>query len=185
VGYLRVRVGSGDGKVVGEVDAALDSLKDTRALMLDLRETLGPGSRAETEALLSRFGGTAYRSPVVILVDRWTAGEGEALAAGVKAATNARIVGTRMAGLRGELREVTLPASGIVVSFPARKTVLADGAPREELRPDVPVDLAAPLGGPGDPILYQALKLVEPPCPGSACRNAPGSPPPAHGSPRR
>jgi len=184
VGYLRVRVGTGDAAVVEQFDAALGFLKDTRALILDLRETLGPGSRAETQALLSRFEGTAYRAPVVILVDRWTAGEGEALAAGVKAATGARMVGTAMAGLRGELREVTLPASGIVVSFPARKTLLANGAPREALRPDIPVDLAAPLGGPGDPILYQALKRVEP-CPGSACRSAPGSPPPARESPRR
>jgi hypothetical protein len=36
-----------------------------------------------------------------------------------------------------------------------------DGTPREALRPSVEVDLAAPSGGPGDPILYQALKLLE------------------------
>ena len=29
------------------------------------------------------------------------------------------------------------------------------------LRPAIGVDLAAPSGGPGDPILYQALKLLE------------------------
>jgi len=28
-------------------------------------------------------------------------------------------------------------------------------------RPHVSVDLSAPSGGPGDPILYQALKLLE------------------------
>jgi hypothetical protein len=48
-----------------------------------------------------------------------------------------------------------------VVSFPAEKTFLPDGTPREALRPQLPVDLAAPSGGPGDPILYQALKLFE------------------------
>ncbi len=185
IGYLRPRVGSADTRLVEHFAQALAELKGTRALIVDLRETLGPGSPAETLAILARFADSGYRAPVAVLVDRWTAGEGEAIAAGLKAAAGARIVGTPMAGLRGELREVTLPASGIVLEFPARKTFLAGGLPREALRPDIAVDLAAPSGGPGDPILYQALKLLEPPCPGSACRSDRGSPPPARGFPRR
>ncbi len=78
----------------------------------------------------------------------------------MNAVANATLVGTPMAGLRGELREVTLRHSGIVVRFPAEKTYHVDGTPREALRPAIPVDLAAPSGGPGDPILYQALKLL-------------------------
>lgn len=97
----------------------------------------------------------------MVLVDRWTAGEGEALAAGLQAVARARLVGTRTAGLRGELREVRLPHSGIVARFPAEKALSPDGRPRETLTPEVLVDLAAPRGGPGDPILYQALKLLE------------------------
>ena len=143
-----------------------------------------PGSPGESQSILARFAAAAYRAPIAVLVDRWTAGEGEALAAGLRFAASARLVGTPMAGLRGELREATLPHSGIVVAFPGGKSLLPGGAPRESLRPDVPVDLAAPRGGPGDPILYQALKLLEP-CSGPACRSAPGSPPPARGSPLR
>jgi carboxyl-terminal processing protease len=97
-----------------------------------------------------------------LLVDRWTAGEGEALAAGLQAVARARLIGTRMAGLRGELRDVRLPHSGIVVRFPAQRTFLPDGRPRETLTPEILVDLALPQGGPGDPILYQALKMLEP-----------------------
>jgi len=41
------------------------------------------------------------------------------------------------------------------------RTFLLDGRPRESLRPEIPVDLAAPSGGPGDPVLYQALKAFE------------------------
>jgi carboxyl-terminal processing protease len=106
-------------------------------------------------------GTNPYAAPVVVLVDRWTAGEGEALAAGLRAVAGARLVGTRMAGLRGELREVRLPASGIVLRHPAQKTFSVEGTPRESMRPDVLVDLAAPQGGPGDPILYQGLRLLE------------------------
>jgi C-terminal processing protease CtpA/Prc len=209
IGYLRVRIGSADEQQVENFDGALDSLKDTRALILDLRESVGPGSRALTRAILARFaaaetrwrmheprdgtrvadsiaprGSAPFPAPLVVLADRWTAGEGEALVAGLHAVAHARIVGTAMAGLRGELREVTLPHSAIVLSFPGEQTFLANGEPLESLRPDVTLDLAAPQAGPGDPILYQALKLLEP-CPGRACRSAPGSPPPARGSLRR
>jgi hypothetical protein len=70
-------------------------------------------------------------------------------------------VGTHTAGLRGELRTAKLPHSGIEVRFPGEKTFLVSGEPRDSLRPAVLVDLSAPSGGPGDPILYQALKLLE------------------------
>jgi hypothetical protein len=48
-----------------------------------------------------------------------------------------------------------------VVRFPGERTLLPDGTPREALLAQVPVDLAAPPGGPGDPILYPALKRRE------------------------
>jgi carboxyl-terminal processing protease len=186
LGYIRIRNDADGARLAEHFDAALNYLNDTRALILDLRETKGPGTRAATRSILGRFveaevpwqmrelrGGPrvtdtveprnspAYRAPLVVLVDRWTSGEAEALAAGLHAAARARLVGTPMAGLRGELREVKLPHSGLVVSFPGEKTFLPDGTPREALLPQVPVDLAAPSGGPGDPILYQALKLLE------------------------
>ncbi len=186
LGYLRIKNGADDVRLVEQFDNALHYLKDTRALIVDLRETAGPASRASTLAILGRFlaaaapwqtretrggkrvvdvaspdGAFTYGAPVVVLVDRWTEGEAEALAAGLKAAARSRLVGTPMAGLRGELREVRLPRSGIVARFPAEKALLPDGTPRESLRPDIAIDLAAPSGGPGDPILYQALKLLE------------------------
>jgi hypothetical protein len=182
--YIRVRMGAGE-KVAALFHGALTRLARTRAMILDLRESIGPGERATTLAILSRFtrtavpwqvrhapgqprvtdvvepGGSTYGSPVVVLVDRWTAGEGEALAAGLAAIAKAQIVGTPMAGLRGELREVTLPATGLVVRYPAERVFTVQGDPRETLPPSLRVDLAAPSGGPGDPILYQALKLFD------------------------
>lgn len=187
LGYIRIKSGLSDERLPEQFDGALNYIKDTRALILDLREISAPGSREVTLAILGRFvtaptawqrrqprrgavaidsvsprGAFAYRAPVVVLVDRWTAGEGEALAAGLAAAAGARLVGTAMAGLRGELGEERLPHSGIVVRFPVEKAFHIDGTPRERLRPAVEIELAAPSGGPGDPILYQALKLLEP-----------------------
>ena len=144
-----------------------------RALIVDLRETAGPSPRETTRAILA--GLADARTSLVVLVDRWTVGddfriadgggeggghpvdqadEGEQLAIALASAARARIVGTQTAGLRGELESKTLPASGIVVSFPAARR-------EAPVLPHVPVDLAAPSGGPGDPILYQALKVLE------------------------
>jgi C-terminal processing protease CtpA/Prc len=189
VGYIRIKNVLGHPQLVQHFDAALSYLKDTRALILDLRETPDVGARATTESLLSRFTEkpaawqiregpgrsrttdsvpgmpAAYRGTLIVLVDRWTAGEGEALAAGLEALAHATLVGTPMAGLRGELRDVKLRHSGITVRFPAQRAFHVNGTARESLRPSVEVDLAAPSGGPGDPILYQALKLAEPSSP--------------------
>jgi carboxyl-terminal processing protease len=187
IGYLRVRNAGADPDLLRDLDAAITMLRGTRGLIFDLRESTGPASRAQTAAILARFApaGTPwqmreprrgpratdlvpaghrsppYAGPVVVLVDRWTEGEAEALAAGLHEAAHARIAGTPAAGLRGELHAVTLPHSGIVVRYPEQRAFLLDGRAREALRPEIPVDLAAPSGGPGDPILYQALKAFE------------------------
>ena len=184
IGYIRVRIGAASD-LARQFAGAMASLANPRALILDLRETAGPGDRATTLAILAHFAkapspwqarqshggaraidtvqpaGKAYAAPVAVLVDRWTAGEGEALAAGIASIAHAEIVGTAMAGLRGELREVTLPASGIRLRFPSERTFTAAGVARESVAPTIAVNLAAPAGGPGDPILYRALKLFE------------------------
>ena len=188
--YVRVKNNLGDPGLVQHFDAALQQLRSTRGLILDLRETQSGGSRAVARDLLARFvnaetpwllrvprqAGTAGAAPAervaprgpftyagrtVALVDRWTAAEGESLAVGLEAAAGTTLVGTPMAGLRGESRELRLPASGIVLRFPAARVLHANGTPREAVRPAVAVDIVNPSGGPGDPILYQALKLLE------------------------
>ena len=183
IAYVRLR-SLADARVLEQLDAMRPVMKDARAAILDLRDA-SPGTRETTLAILSRFasregpwqiregrdgkrdadrvtpGATLFRGPLVVLVDRWTAGESEALAAGLAAVASARLVGTAMAGMRGELHTIRLPHSGISVRFPAEKTFTPDGTPRESLRPAVEIDPAAPSGGPGDPILYQALKLLE------------------------
>jgi len=185
IGYVRVRIGAPGNALASQFDGAMGSMAGTRALIVDLRDVAGPGPRETTLAILSRFArqpsawqvrqagarremdmvrpeGAPYTAPVAVLVDRWTAGEAEALAAGLESVARATLVGTPMAGLRGELREVALPVSGVTLRFPAERTFSAtSGVARESIRPSIAVNLAAPSGGPGDPILYQALKLFE------------------------
>jgi len=188
LGYLRLKNNLGEGGVVQHFDAALQHLRDTRALIVDLRETQAGGAPDVARALLGRFvtaeapwilrqprgaaaravpervtprGPYAYGGRLAVLVDHWTAGEGESLACGLESAARATLVGTAMAGLRGEAREVRLPASGIALRYPASRVFHTNGTPREVVRPGLAVNIVAPSGGPGDPILYQALKLLE------------------------
>lgn len=151
LGYIRIRFGADDANLVRHVEGAVNFVKQTRALILDLRDQLSPGAPGLAKPLLAKL--EAYPAPVVLLTDRWTAGEAEKLARDIQARAGTKSIGTR-----------------------------SGGSP--PLVPDQLVDLAAPQGGPGDPILYQALKSLEP-CPGPACRTFPGSPPPARGSPPR
>ena len=184
VGYLRLRFGA-EPSVVRQLDAGLAALDGVRALVLDLRDTAGPRNDGEMLATLTRFAheagvwrvrsarsgertadrvvpsAHAIRVPLVVLVDRWTQGAAESLALGLRAVSAATLIGTPMAMLRGVAANVRLPHSGIVARFAMERAHAPDGSPREDARPDVPVDLAAPSGGPGDPILYQALKRLE------------------------
>lgn len=175
-----------DAAFVEGLDALLARIGDARALLLDLRDVNDATAPETVRGLLGRFAeretpwqvrlarqdkggarmldtvtpaGVRTGKPVVALVDRWTAGSGEALAAGLQAA-GARLVGTPMAGLRGALGEIRLPASRLRVRFPVERALLPDGTPREALRPQVLVDLETPSAGPGDPILYEALKAA-------------------------
>jgi C-terminal processing protease CtpA/Prc len=191
LGYIRPKNNLNDTALIAHFDAALAYLKDTRALILDLRETQSGGNPAVARAILGRFietdapwkaraargqarvvdtvavrGPFTYTAPLLVLVDRWTAGEGEALAVGFASAARATLLGTPMAGLRGETREVALRHTGIAVRFAAEKSFRIDGTPREAVAPAILVDIEHPSGGPGDPILYQALKYFE-------ARNAP------------
>jgi C-terminal processing protease CtpA/Prc len=71
------------------------------------------------------------------------------------------VVGTRMAGLLGATHSITLPHSGIGVSFPAEKLFHVNGTPREDYVPTVLVDLQKPEHQKArDPILDAGLEAL-------------------------
>jgi len=181
--YIRLHFG-GAPSVARQLDEALSALDGARARIVDLRGN-AEIDREDARAVLARFAraprawqvrvgrdgmrhedridriAPGPRVPLVVLVDRWTGGEAEGLALGLRSLAGATLIGTPMAGLRGAASSVRLPHSGIAVRFPAERALTAEGAPREDALPDLLVDLAAASGGPGDPILYQALKKLE------------------------
>jgi len=183
VGYIRFHNSLGDTATVAAFDAALEAMKNTRGLMLDLRDTPGGGDTSVAEPILGRFikrrsgyqrfviphtrrfvqsvsprGPFTYEGKIVVLVDHWTASMGEGLAVGLAGMRRATVVGTRMAGLNGGIHDGQMPHSGIPYHFPAEQIYTLDGMPREQFRPAVLVELSG--GGTGDRILECGLKVM-------------------------
>jgi carboxyl-terminal processing protease len=184
IGYLQVR-DLGSDETVPLFDAALDALRDTRALILDLRDIPAGGNTSVAEPILGRFvestrdyqrilprggvpwtrsvapRGPAYRAPLVVLVGRWTASMAEGMAIGLDGMGRATVVGTRMAGLNGAVFDLELPHTGIRVSYAAEKLAHLDGTPREDFVPPVLVDLLdREVAALGDPILEEGLRTA-------------------------
>ena len=59
---------------------------------------------------------------------------GEGIAIGFDA-IGARVVGTRMAGLRGAVYDERLEHSGLVLKLPAERVMTVSGLPREDFVP--------------------------------------------------
>jgi C-terminal processing protease CtpA/Prc len=184
IGYVQVR-DLGSDETIPLFDAALDALRDTRALILDLRDIPAGGNTSVAEPILGRFvestrnyqrilprgglpwtrtvapRGPAYRAPLVVLVGRWTASMAEGMAIGLDGMGRASVVGTRMAGLNGAVFDLDLPNSGIGVSYAAEKLAHLDGTPREDFVPRVLVDLADPdAPALGDPVLEAGVRTA-------------------------
>jgi C-terminal processing protease CtpA/Prc len=181
-GYIKINdLGSED--TVSEFDAALEQLKPTRGLIIDLRATQSGGNTSVAEPIMGRLierrmpyqrgvpmhgaswtrevfprGSWRYKAPVVVLVGRWTASMGEGMAIGLDAMKRATIVGTRMAGLNGAVFDLQLPNSKIKLNYAAEKLFHMNGTPREDFVPPVSVGLTGK--STDDPILGTGIRTL-------------------------
>ncbi len=89
--------------------------------------------RATLELVAPR--GKTYRQPVVVLAGYWTGSMGEGIAIGFDAMKRAKIAGTKMAGLLGEIYTYRTPEYKIPFSFPCVKLQHVNGQAREDFIP--------------------------------------------------
>jgi C-terminal processing protease CtpA/Prc len=165
-GYVKISdLGSDD--TVREFDAALEQVKATRGLIIDLRATQSGGNTSVAEPIMGRLigrrmpyqkgtpmhgeswirevaprGSWTYKAPIVVLVGRWTASMGEGIAIGLDGMGRAMVVGTRMAGLNGAVFDLELPNTEIKLNYAAEKLFHMKGTPREDFVPPVEVKLS-------------------------------------------
>lgn len=78
-----------------------------------------------------------YRKKLIILVGYWTGSMGEGIAIGFDAMKRAKIVGTKMAGLLGEIYSFETPETKIPFSFPCVQLQHINGQPREDFVPGI------------------------------------------------
>lgn len=100
------------------------------------KEEKQTGIKRSTLELVSSRQKT-YKKPVVILVGYWTGSMGEGIAIGFDGMKRAKVVGTKMAGLLGEIFTFEMPETKIRFSFPCVKLQHINGQPRESFVPNM------------------------------------------------
>ena len=190
IGYVRFNDSLGDDSTVQAFDRALGALRDTRGLILDLRNTPSGGNTVIARGVLGRFvsreqpyqrhvlpsqtgtartqlalvqprGDFVYQRPVAVLVGHWTGSMGEGLAIGFDATGTGTVVGTEMAGLVGATYQITRPRTGVGLNLPAERLYHVNGTPREAFQPKVLVDITRSGGNaPPDPFIVAALRIL-------------------------
>jgi len=194
IGYIKINNSLGETDLVQHFDSALLGLKDTKALIIDLRETPSGGNAIVARGMLSRFissempfqkhvlpneekeykvkrswielvtprGPFQYTMPVIILVNHWTGSMGEGITIGFDAIGKAKIVGTRMAGLKGAISGFKTSKIKIPYSFPTEQIYHINGQPREDFRPAFYIDLTNPkYKDIADPVLTTAVNIAD------------------------
>lgn len=179
IGYVRLHDSLGRDALIAPWDAALARFKETRGLVLDLRDTPGGGDTAVARPLMGRLvastepyqrhergsrtwteevkprGPFTYDKPMAVLVGRWTGSMGEGVAIALDGMGRADVLGSPMAGLRGAIETLDLKHTKIPVRVPAERLYHVDGTSRETFVPPFPVE-----AGPGDAVLDAALKRL-------------------------
>lgn len=164
-----IRIASfGDQETVAAFDVALVGLRDTRGLVLDVRNN-GGGDTAVARPIMGRFitrvmpyatmrrrdgkglgaawtetvdprGPFTYSAPVVVLCDHWSASMAEGFPMGMRSVCDATMIGTPMMGLGAAVFRIRLDRTGIEAQYSAEPVYDVVGHPRWLLRPDVEVD---------------------------------------------
>lgn len=184
IALIRIHNSLGDSGLPAVFDGLMRQASGARVVMLDLRDTPSGGDSEIAKPIMSWFvhgergyqrhrdrerewveqvtGRTdAFSGAVLVLADHWTGSMGEGIAVGLRAAANARIVGTPMAGLRGAIDSFHLPCLDADLRIPTERIFAMDRQPRERALPDIAVsesELAN--SGDGDAILAAALRNV-------------------------
>ncbi len=185
IGYIRIENSLGNSALISEFDQAMDAMKGTKALILDLRNTPSGGDSSVGIPLLGRFvdapkpyqrhervseerswveevapRGSFYDRPVYVLVNHWTGSMGEGITIGLDSFGNGTVIGTAMAGLLGANYTIQLPNAGYKVNITFEKLFHVDGTPRELFRPAHLIDIPK-LKQEGDAFIQKALELIK------------------------
>lgn len=181
IGIIRINNSLGNSDLVAAFDKALNSLNNTEALVLDLRNTPSGGNTDVAEPIIGRFisskGGYQlcenenekytrfvfprdehYSKPLYILVGRWTGSMGEGMAIGFDGLNRATIVGTEMNRLAGGMKTISFLNSNFGFRISFEKMYHLDGSLRENFVPEEYVNQESTIE---DEHMMHAMKLIK------------------------
>jgi len=158
IGVIRVNNTLGNKILVKEFKRVLPQMDSTKAIIIDLRNTISGGDTPVAEPIMGMFINKKLpyqlyendkkkyfghitpkkpycNKPLYVLVNRWTGSMGEGIAIGLNSTKTATIVGTEMARLAGGMKTINFKNHdyGFQVSF--EKIFDINGNPREEFVP--------------------------------------------------
>jgi C-terminal processing protease CtpA/Prc len=165
VGYIKIN-DLISTEIIAQFESALDRVKASRGLILDLRDIPRGGNTDVAEPIMGRLidhpmgyqqvvplhglqyvkevlprGSWTYRAPIVVLVNHWSASMAEGIAIGLDGMHRATVVGTRMAGLNGGIFNLELPATRIGIAYAGERLNHINGTRRESFAPPVLINL--------------------------------------------
>lgn len=183
-GYIRFNNSLSNPATVSAFNEALNDLRQTNGLIIDLRGTPGGGNTSVAEPILGRFiskrtayqrtvsptgtkidrivkpsGPWTYEKPIVVLVGRWTGSMGEGMAIGFDGMGRASVMGSKMAGLAGGTEAIKLKETGLELRLPTYDLRHLDDTPRHNWKPsEISV---ADNGAQEDELLRKAIFILE------------------------
>ncbi len=164
IGYIRI-ASFADTAAVEQFDAALETLRDSLGLIIDVRRN-GGGDTAVAKPIMGRFihetrlyahmrrregsglsdrwreeveprGPFTYDRPVVVLTDFWSASLAEGFAMGMRGMGRARVVGRPMMRLGAGVWRFRLDRTGVDGHFSAEPVYDVEDRPRDAFLPDI------------------------------------------------
>lgn len=164
IGIIRINNSLGKIRTKRKFTKALKKLKNTKGLILDLRNTVDGGSTnianpiaghfTKDKQVFQKYSNTDtqfvdyikpkrpyYGKPLVILVGRWTGSMGEGLASGFDGAGIGKVVGTEMLKLAGATKNYSFKHRNYGYQMPYIEVLHKTGYPREKFVPKHEVQL--------------------------------------------
>jgi len=180
IGIIRINNSLGRIKTKSKFKKALKKLKNTKGIILDLRNTVDGGSTnianpiaghfTKNKQIFQKYRNTNnqfvdyikpkkpyYEKPLVVLVGRWTGSMGEGLASGFDGTGIGEIVGTEMLKLAGATKNYSFKYLNYGYQMPYIEVLHKKGYPREKFVPKHKVQLD---DSKNDEFILQGIKII-------------------------
>lgn len=163
IGIIRINNSLGTNKTKRVFKRVLKNMKNTKGVILDLRNTIDGGDTYVANPIAGHFTTKKvsfqkyrnskksfddyikpkrpiYKKDLIILVNHWTGSVGEGLASGFNGAGIGRVIGTKMAGLAGATKSNKIQHFSYGYQYPYIRVLQQSGMPREQFIPKYEID---------------------------------------------